>query len=120
MVPPVVQVPHVYTKDELVKKVYHYADIYGVNPSVMVRLISCENRDWNPNKQSDLRYKEGNRWGFPVGTEEKSYGLSQIHLPDNKPITIDQATDPDFSLDFMASNLAKGRGNMWTCYKNIP
>lgn len=105
------------TKDELVQKVYQYADTYDVNPKTMIGIIDCENRSWDTDLQSGLRYKEGNRWGFPAGTREKSYGLAQIHLPDNKQVTLKQAQDPDYSLEFMAKKLSEGRGKMWTCYK---
>lgn len=106
-----------YTKEQLVKKVYQYADKYGVNPHTMVSIINCENQSWDTDLQSGLRYKKGNRWGYPAGTQEKSYGLAQIHLPDNKQITLEEAQDPNFSLDFMASNISKGRAKMWSCYK---
>ncbi len=110
--------PKVYTKAELVDKVYQYADSYHVKPQTMISIINCENKDWDINLQSRLKYKPGNHWGFPAGTQEKSFGLVQIHLPDNK-VTLKQATNPDFSLDFMASNISKGRATMWTCYKKL-
>lgn len=103
------QLPQDLTKLELVQKVYKYADEYDVNPKTMVRLINCENTDWDTDLQSRIVNKKGIR--------EKSYGLSQIHLPDHPDITKEQATDADFSLKFMAENLKKGKGTMWSCYK---
>lgn len=108
------------TKSELLKKVYNYAEDYNVSASTMISIINCENRDWDVDLQSGLHYKEGNRWGFPAGTQEKSYGLVQIHLPDNKQVSYEQAIDPDYSLNFMAKNIAAGRATMWSCYKKIP
>ena len=100
-----------YSKDELVKKVYQYAETYKVNPKTIVAVISCENREWDKDLQSRIINKKGER--------EKSYGLSQIHLPSHPHISLEQATSPDFAIEFLAKNLSKGKGNMWTCYRNL-
>ncbi len=101
------QISKDYTKSELVQKVYKYADIYSVSPKTMVSLINCENKEWDEDLQSRIINKKGQR--------EKSYGLSQIHLPSHPDITKEQATDPDFALEFMAKNISKGKINMWSC-----
>lgn len=106
-----------YTKAELVQKVYKYAEDYHVKPKTMLDIINCENKEWDTDLQSGLKYKQGNRWKQPAGSREKSFGLAQIHLPDNKQVTYEEATDPDYALDFMASNISKGRATMWSCYK---
>jgi len=50
------------------------------------------------------------------GKRENSWGLVQINLDHNPQVTLEQALDPDFSLEFLASNLAQGRCKMWmTC-----
>ncbi len=107
---------HIYTKAELIDKVYKYANIWKNNPQKIIKTINCENRDWDVKLQSGLKYKAGNRWGLPAGSLEKSYGLSQIHLPDHKDITYEQAVDPDFAISYMAEHL--GRDVSWSCYKN--
>lgn len=89
---------------------------YGVSGSEMVRVIDCENRDWNPKVQSGLKYKPGNRWVFPAGEREHSYGLVMIHLPDHPGITYEQATNAEWSLRWMAHEFKKGRQGQWTCY----
>lgn len=104
-----------YSKNELVQKVYHYAKIHKNNPEIMIRTINCENDTWDIERQSELKYKKGNRWGFSAGIYEKSYGLAMIHLPDHPYITREQATDPDFAIDYMAEHL--GRDVTWSCYK---
>lgn len=104
------------TNSELQTKVYQYAEKYGTSGKLLTSIIDCEDRDWNVSQQSYSTYKSGNRWGFPAGTREKSYGLAQIHLPDHKTITYDQATDPDFSIDYLAKNVANGT-DTWSCYK---
>lgn len=110
--------PKVYTKSELIDKVYQYAKIWKNDPQKIINTINCEDKDWDPNLQSELTYKSGNRWGFAGGTQEKSYGLVQIHLPDHKDITKEQATDPDFALNYIAEHL--GRDDSWSCYKKNP
>lgn len=97
-------------KGELIQKTYQIAENYDVSPKLMVSLINCENNDWDTTLQSKIVKK---------GVREKSYGLAQINLPANKDVTKEQATNPDFALDFMASNIAKGKANMWSCYKII-
>jgi hypothetical protein len=103
--------PKVYTKDELIQKAYYYADLHKVSRETMVKVINCENRDWIPNLQSGIINKKGER--------ERSFGLAQIHLPSWKNISYEQATNPDFSLNFMAEKLAEGKGNLWTCYRKL-
>lgn len=103
-----------YTKEELINKVYVYSQIYNRNPDVLIDVISCENKSWDVDAQSKIKYKEGNRWGFDAGVYEKSYGLVMIHLPDHPYITYEQAIDPDFAIDYLAKNIGKVK---WTCYK---
>lgn len=107
----------VLTKSDLIQKVYQYAKEYDVSGQEMINLINCEDTTWDVNQQSTQTYKSGNRWGFPAGTREKSYGLAQIHLPDHNQITYAEATDPDFSLNFMASTIAKEGDGIWSCSK---
>lgn len=88
------------TIDEMIS---YYAQMYSVDESVMHKIVKCES-GYNPNAKN-------------ITQKEKSYGLSQINLLAHKHITIEEATNPDFALDFLASNLAKGNGKIWTCYK---
>jgi hypothetical protein len=106
------------TKEELVELAYSYANKYGVSGDYMVDLISCENRPWDPELQSQIKYNfnSPNR-GIVKGEQEQSYGLSMIHLPDHPSVTKEQATDPYYALNFMAEHLANGQ-NIWSC-KNI-
>ena len=86
------------TLDQLIT---FYSLKYNVKESVMRKVISCE---------SSYKIKA-------VGDGGKSFGLVQIHLPSHPYVTKEQAFDPDFALNFLASNLAKGKGKMWTCYR---
>lgn len=84
----------------LPEKVELIAKRYGVQPLLMKRIIECES-SFNPDA---------------VGDNGTSFGLAQIHLPAHPDITKEQATNPDFAIEFMAKALAKGQGQMWTCY----
>jgi len=56
--------------------------------------------------------------GVFKGQREQSFGLVQIHLPAHTNVSKEQALDPEFAIDFLAKNLAQGRGAMWSCYKS--
>lgn len=96
--------------------VSRYAPLYGVSASSMMRTLSNENDTFEPCRQSGLTYREGNRWGFPAGAQERSFGVAQIHLPDNPTVTKEQACDPDFAVKFMAEAFAKGHQRRWSGY----
>lgn len=92
-----------WTVEEVKSMVDYYADKYGVSRQLMQKVVNCE---------SSYNYKA-------VGDGGKSFGLSQIHKPSHPSITYEESTNPDFALDFMASNISKGKGNMWTCWKQL-
>lgn len=98
--------PATTTFDTLINK---YAEIYQVSTTTMHHIIKCES-GYRPDVQSGY-YQNGKR--------EESYGLVQINLPSHPTITYEQAIDPEFSINFLAENLSKGKGSMWTCYRNL-
>lgn len=102
---------------EIDSKVSTAATKYGVSAATMRAIINCENRDLIPTLQSGHYYKEGNRWGFSTTTREKSFGIVQIHLPDHPEVSYEQATDADFSIDFLAKYISQGKVRQWSCYK---
>lgn len=108
--------PEPPTIQELVTQ---YSQEYNVSPKIMMAVIKCENTELDPELQSRMKYKKNNRWGKPAGSFEQSYGLVQIHLPDNPSVSLEEATDPEFSIEFLAQKLKAGRGNMWTCFRKI-
>ena len=77
------------------------ADEYGVSLELMTDIIQCESK-WKPEA---------------IGDGGNSHGLIQIHLPSHPYVTEEQAHDPEFAIDFLAKNLALGKGTMWTCFK---
>lgn len=97
--------PIQYTKPVVIDMIGYYASKYGVSQRIMTSVVSCETGGTFDPKQK--------------GDHGHSLGLSQIYLPAHPDITPDQAQDPDFALEFMASNLAKGNGSLWTTYTAI-
>lgn len=91
-------------KEEMVMFVGIKAKEYGVSESLMLCLINHENKEWNPTLQSYVIYR---------GVREDSWGLSQIHIPSNPSVSRQEAQDPKFAIDFMASKLRQGRASMW-------
>ncbi len=94
------------------------AEEYGVSAQNMLAVIGCESK-FNPTIQSQHYYTEKNvPKGYNVGDREQSFGLVQIHLPAHPNVTKEQATDPEFAVDFLARNI-KTNPNMWTCYSKV-
>lgn len=91
----------------------HNAEKYGVSAVLMRSIMSCENRDRDTNLQSYHPDPTG-----PNGRED-SWGLVQIHLPSWPDITREQATDPEFAIDFLAKKLSENKGYLWTCYRTL-
>lgn len=89
------------TIPELIEK---YSIEYNVSSDVMTSVIDCES-DFRPNAHN--------------GVGENSWGLVQINLNAHPQISVQQATNPDFAIKFLAENLSKGRGSMWSCFKKL-
>jgi len=77
---------------------------YAVSPSKMEKIIMCESSFKTTAKK--------------ITSKESSYGLVQINTLVHD-ISIEQATDPEFAINFLAENMANGKApQMWyTCFK---
>lgn len=84
---------------------------HNVSLEVMKTVISCESGFDTKIQSKYINPKTGER--------EKSFGLVQINLPSHPYVTYEEAIDPYFSAEFLARNLAAGKGSMWTCYRDI-
>lgn len=90
-------------KNDISYLINKYSQIYGVSPVIMARIIACESTN-NPNARN-------------LTEREESYGLVQINLLAHTNITIEQATNPEFAIEFLAKNF-NNAPKMWvTCYK---
>lgn len=99
-----VQTAEEYTRSLTIK----YGEKYGVDPSVLFEVIRCETAGtFDPTIQSSCVFSNGVR--------EESYGLAQIYLPVHPDISLEQATDPEFAVEFMAKNWAQ-HSSWWMCY----
>lgn len=71
---------------------------YNVSATRLTFFIKCES-SMNVNAKN-------------ISPVEASYGLSQINTLVHN-VTIEQATNPEYAIDFMAKNFSKGKYNMW-------
>lgn len=101
-----------WTEERIEEEVKEQAKKYNIPFQEMWNTILCES---GANTTIQSYYKKT----YPpsvvlVGdtTREQSFGLAQIHLPDHPNVTMEQAQDPKFSIDFMAKNWYKVR---WYC-----
>ena len=82
-------------------QIHYYATLWGVNEDHLTKTIACES-----NFSATIQGDDGN-----------SIGIAQISLIWNPTITYVEATNVDFSLNFMARNFAEGHANYWSCWK---
>jgi soluble lytic murein transglycosylase-like protein len=90
-------------KDHIKSRIGYYADLYEVSEEVMNVVVQCES-NYDPNA---------------LGDKGASRGLTQINRPAHPNISDEQAFDIEFSLDFLAENLSKDKGRLWTCWKKF-
>ena len=98
-----------WTRERLEKEVDTKAKEYGVSAQLMKDIIACES-NWDTDVQSHHTLSYG---------REKSFGLVQIHLPSHPNVSYEEAIDPAFAIDFLASHIADGSAKMWSCYKMV-
>lgn len=60
-----------------------------------------------------------NRFAHASTSKENSWGIAQINLKSHPEVSYEQATNIEFSVDFLIDNYLKGNApSMWvTCYK---
>ena len=91
--------------DPLEAKVDCYALKYGVKSSDLMGIIACES-SFNPNAKN-------------VTSRESSWGLVQINTWAHD-VSVKEATDPDFAIDFLAKHWKDGKRSMWwNCSKKL-
>ncbi len=92
---------------------HEQALIAGIDADMFVRVIDCENRDWEPGLRSRAINKAGRR--------ENSWGLLQINLdPTAHPeVSKKEATDPFWAIQWGIQQWKAGRAWQWTCYNWI-
>ena len=91
------------SQEAIRERIDFYANKYGVSAEVMDKVVNCES-GYNPTARGDRGLARG---------------LAQIRSDYHPTVTDEQAFDVDFPLDFLAENLAKGRGHLWTCWRML-
>jgi len=109
-----------WTEERIKEEVLKKADAHNVSFDQMWNTIKCENESLNPDLQSQLKYEfDDTRRGIYVGMQEKSYGIAQIHIPDHPHVSIEEAKDPEFAIEFMANAFSNGKQVWWTCWRKL-
>lgn len=75
-----------------------FAEKYGVNADELLSIMKCES-SLNPNAKN-------------VNSRESSWGLSQINILAHD-VTVKEATDPNFAIEFLAKHWKDGKRHMW-------
>ena len=78
-----------------------YSAFYGVSTSTLNRVITCES-NWDQ---------------YATGDDGHSRGLVQIYDLYHPEITDAERLNPYFSINYLASKISEGHGNLWSCYK---
>lgn len=100
----VAEAPTYKVPQTLEGKIEFYSEMYRVSPQTVSRVVYCESRN--------------NPLAHNLTKREDSWGLVQINRLAHPDISVEEATDPDFAINFLAKNLSLGNGNMWyTCYR---
>lgn len=79
------------------------AKVQGVNADHLVQTLRCESH-----------FKEN-----AIGDGGNSYGLAQIHLPSHPNITVEQAMDGYWAIDWTINQFYIGNAKKWTCWRKF-
>ena len=101
-----------WTTEDTLRLISTKAKEYEVSEQTMIAIVRCE----TAGQMASTTIQSGH---YLNGVREKSYGLTQINLPSWPDITYEQATDPQFALDFLARQLKANKGYLWSCYRMI-
>lgn len=100
----VIEVPIEWTPETIETLSREVATDYGLDPDLFSAVVKCEST-YNPTA---------------IGDGGNSHGLVQIYMPVwGKEVTLDQAYDPEFALNWMAQKWVLGEGNLWSCYRKL-
>lgn len=100
---PVTVPPAPPSKQELVTLATTIARARHLNVDHFLKTIACES-NWDAQA---------------LGDSGQSHGLVQIYAPAHPTITIEQANDPSFALQFMANEWSKDNAAIWSCWRQL-
>lgn len=106
--------PMQWNKENLSHLIGYYANKYDVSEKVMHRIVAGESTYNIKPRDGDMKITcpRGVHKGNPV----RARGLVQITECYFPEVTDEQAYDPEFSLEFLAYHLSKGKGRLWSTY----
>lgn len=104
------------TLEEVSKIIEKNSTKYHVKFNSLLQTIICESPKsddglFDPSGQSEFTDEAGKR--------EESYGITEINLPSHPDITKEQATDAEWSIEWMTQQFAAGKASMWTCWRDL-
>jgi len=83
---------------------------YGVDPIIPIVIVENESR-YNPTAKGDLNYV-----CKATGEIAPSHGLAQINECWHPEVTLEQAHDVEFSIEFLVKAISEGKCKQWaTC-----
>ena len=111
-----------FNDEELKALVDSSAEKFGANANQLLKTVQCEAKK---RKIDGVVYYDATAQSdhYSNGVRENSWGLAQWHLDSGndgftgQDITLEQATDPEYSVDLMASYFSDGRQSLWSCYR---
>ncbi len=103
-------VPLVTSKNLIIANIERLAGIFEVDAEVMKEIVDKES-GYVVTAVGDKNY-----YCKRTGKISPSYGLSQISSCWHPEVTYEQATNPEFAIEFLAISLSKGKCKQWsTC-----
>lgn len=82
------------------------AERHGIDADLFLGIAECES-NWDATIQSKFYYK---------GERERSFGIFQIHLTAHTDVTLAQAKDPYFNIQWAASHFTEPWKDWKHCY----
>lgn len=77
---------------------------------------TAKNAGLSPVRFQKVIQCESNWVATSTGDNGTSFGMVQIHLPAHPDVTLAEADDPYFAINFMAHAWQNGNENWWSCY----
>lgn len=113
-IPVVIEKSPYLTLDEIEKITKEFSIKYGVRYLSLIETIKCEAPKtadglFDPTAQSLFEDTKSVR--------ENSWGVAQINLTAHPQVTMEQATDARWSIEWTAREFSLDHASMWTCWK---
>lgn len=86
------------------------AQKYHLNYEHLSKTIECE---------SGFQIKKQSEYIKPDGTRERSFGIAQINLDAHPDITYEQATNPEWAMNWMGNEWSKDNAKIWSCWRQL-